>query len=112
VRRVGLPVTAQTHVNAAAQVEPNAAQGQPAQMATTTEVAAPAGAPIPGNEPGAIVCTLLSANAASRRQTPADNTASVTFDGHVFTCTVTKVKYSVNSDINFYTVTSMQFLAL
>jgi hypothetical protein len=74
---VGLPVAAQTQVNTAALAQINAlAQQQPAQAATSTEVAAAAGAPIPGNKPGAILCTLLSINVANRGQTPAGTTAS------------------------------------
>jgi hypothetical protein len=93
---VGFPVATPTQVHAAA-------QQQPAQVATTTGVAAPAGAPVLGNEPGSILCTMLSANAAHRGQTPAGTTTSVTFEGQIYTRTATKVKYSVNSDINFYT---------
>jgi hypothetical protein len=50
---------------------------------------------------------MLSAHAAHRGQTPptcAANIASFTVDGNVYTCTVNKVKYCVNYDINFYTV--------
>jgi hypothetical protein len=74
VRRVGLPVTALTQVLAAA-------QPQPAQVVTTTEFAAPAGAPVPGNEPGSILRTMSSANAAHRGQIPACITTSITFEG-------------------------------
>jgi hypothetical protein len=108
VCRMGLPVAAQTQVHAAAQVKTNAAaQQQPAQTATSTEFDAPAGDPVPGNKPGVILCTLLSVNGANRGQPSAGTTSSVIFEGQVYTHTATKVKYSVNSDINF-----IQFLAL
>jgi hypothetical protein len=91
VHRVGLPVASNTtQVHAAA-------QQQPAQQ--TTVVAASAGTPIPGNEPGAILHTMLSANAAQQGRAPAGSTILVTFDGHTYNCTVTKVQYPVNPDI-------------
>jgi hypothetical protein len=89
---VGLPVTATTHAHAAD-------QQQPVQVETTSEVAASAGTPIPGNEPGSIICTMLSANAAHRCQTPAGTTNSVTFKGQVCTRRETNIQYSVNVDI-------------
>jgi hypothetical protein len=92
VGRVGLPVAATIQVHAAA-------QRQPAQVETTTEVAAPAGTPVPRNEPGSILCTMLPANAAQQGRAPAGTTTYVTFEGHTYTCTATKVQYSVNSDI-------------
>jgi hypothetical protein len=92
VRRVGLHVAASTTQLHAA------AQQQPAQQAT--ELAAPAGTPVTGHEPGAILCTMLSANAAQQGRSPAGSTASITFDSHTYSHTVTKVQYSVNSDIS------------
>jgi hypothetical protein len=97
VRRVGLPVAANTsHAHAAAQQQP-AAQQPPAAHAT--EVATTAGSPVPGHKPGAILRTMLSANVLQRGRAPAGSTASVTFEGHTYSCRVTKVKCTVNSDI-------------
>jgi hypothetical protein len=71
VRKVGLYVASTTQVHAAVQKEP-------VPVATTTEVTAPAGAPVPGNQHGSIFRTMLSANAPHREQTPASTTTSVT----------------------------------
>ena len=93
VRRVGLPVAAKaTQVNAAA-------QQQPAGQATEVAASAPAGNPGSGNEPGAILRTMLSANAAQQGRASVGSTASVNIDGHVCTRIMTKVQYSINSDL-------------
>jgi hypothetical protein len=93
VRRVGLPVAAQTTQ------DHSTAQQQPAGQATEVAATAPADTPVPENEPGDILCTMLSANAAQQGWASVGSTASVTVDGHVYSRTVTKVQYSVNSDI-------------
>jgi hypothetical protein len=91
-RRVGLPVTAQTQVNAAARVQINAtAQQQPEHVEQPLRLPLLLVLPfLEVNEPGAILRTLLSANAASRGQPPAGTTNSITFEGQVYTRTAVK----------------------
>jgi hypothetical protein len=93
VLRVGLHVAAYTtQVHAAA-------QQQPAAQATEIAATAPADTPVPGNKSGAILRTLLSANAAQQGRAPAGSTTSATFEGRTCSCQVTKVQYSVDCDI-------------
>jgi hypothetical protein len=94
----------------AAQQQANAAQQQQPQTPTPPDDLVPAGATDLRIEPGSLSHTMMSANATNRGQTPpigAPHPGTVVSDNvgdQVYCCTITKLMYSINSDLNSYVV--------